>query len=61
MYVAVSLWIMKRQWFGGSSYLLMLLEALGDELVLSNLLSGPWPGQEVHKLSVVLVLNCGFP
>lgn len=52
---------MKPQWFGGSSYLLMLLEALGDELVLSNLLSGPWPGQEVHKLSVVLVLNCGFP
>ena len=39
----------------------MLLDALGDTLAQSSLLSGPWPGQEVRKLTAVLILKHGFP
>lgn len=38
----------------------MPLDALGDELVLSSLISEPWPGQRVHKLTALLVLKYGF-
>lgn len=38
----------------------MLLDALGDELVLTSLVAGPWPRQRVHKLTAILVLKHGF-
>lgn len=39
----------------------MLLDSLGNELVLSSLIPGPWPGQKVCKVTAVLVLKHGFP
>ena len=38
----------------------MLLDALGDELVLTSLVAGPWPGQKVHRLTAIVVLQHGF-
>lgn len=39
----------------------MLLDSLSNELVLSSLIPGSWPGQKVCKVTAVLVLKHGFP
>ena len=37
---------------GSQAHLLMLLDALGDELVLTSLVAGPRLKQKIHKLTV---------
>lgn len=41
-------------------HLLMILDALSDELVPNSLVSGLWPRQKVCTLSAVFVLKPGF-